>query len=131
VERENAFFKSSPVGEYHLPQMNSEKVFLGCRVPPIQISTNNGEIKALFSKFFRRIYLMALLFSSLGSRNKTAFSEFWSLVSQKYLPYKFRLRKRAPLSSEFYRRTNLTTLLYSTWESRNKNAPSKFKNSLS
>jgi hypothetical protein len=30
VERENAFFKSSPVGEYHLPQMNSEKVFFGC-----------------------------------------------------------------------------------------------------
>jgi hypothetical protein len=27
VERENAFFKSSPVDEYHLPQMNSEKVF--------------------------------------------------------------------------------------------------------
>jgi hypothetical protein len=23
------FFKSFPVGEYHLPQMNSEKVFLG------------------------------------------------------------------------------------------------------
>jgi hypothetical protein len=30
VERENAFFKSSPVAEYHLPQMNSEKVFFGC-----------------------------------------------------------------------------------------------------
>jgi hypothetical protein len=27
VERENAFFKSSPVDEYHLPQMNSEKDF--------------------------------------------------------------------------------------------------------
>jgi hypothetical protein len=24
VERENAFFKSSPVDEYHLPQMNSD-----------------------------------------------------------------------------------------------------------
>jgi hypothetical protein len=30
VERENAFFKSSPVDEYHLPQINSEKVFFGC-----------------------------------------------------------------------------------------------------
>jgi hypothetical protein len=30
VERENAFFKSSPVDEYHLLQMNSEKVFFGC-----------------------------------------------------------------------------------------------------
>jgi hypothetical protein len=30
VERENAIFKSSPVDEYHLPQMNSEKVFFGC-----------------------------------------------------------------------------------------------------
>jgi hypothetical protein len=32
MERENAFFKSSPVDENHLPQMNSEKVFFGCRV---------------------------------------------------------------------------------------------------
>jgi hypothetical protein len=30
VERENAILKSSPVDEYHLPQMNSEKVFFGC-----------------------------------------------------------------------------------------------------
>jgi hypothetical protein len=30
VERENAFFKSSPVDEYHLPQKNSEKVCFGC-----------------------------------------------------------------------------------------------------
>jgi hypothetical protein len=29
VERENAFFKSSSVDEYNLPQMNSEKFFLG------------------------------------------------------------------------------------------------------
>jgi hypothetical protein len=29
VERENAFFKSSLAAEYHLPQMNSEKYFLG------------------------------------------------------------------------------------------------------
>jgi hypothetical protein len=29
VERKNAFIKSSPVDEYHLPRMNSEKVFLG------------------------------------------------------------------------------------------------------
>jgi hypothetical protein len=27
VERENAFFKSSTVDEYHLPQMVSEEVF--------------------------------------------------------------------------------------------------------
>jgi hypothetical protein len=27
VEGKNAFFKSSPVDEYHLPQMNSGKVF--------------------------------------------------------------------------------------------------------
>jgi hypothetical protein len=31
VEWENAFFKSSPVVEYHLPQMNFEKVFFGCK----------------------------------------------------------------------------------------------------
>jgi hypothetical protein len=29
VERENAFFKSSPIAEYHLPQMNFEKVLFG------------------------------------------------------------------------------------------------------
>jgi hypothetical protein len=27
AEMGNAFFKSSPVDEYHLPQINSEKVF--------------------------------------------------------------------------------------------------------
>jgi hypothetical protein len=32
VERENVFFKSSSVDEYHLPQMNSKKVFLGVRL---------------------------------------------------------------------------------------------------
>jgi hypothetical protein len=32
VERENAFFKSSLVDEYHLPQMNSEKKYFGCMV---------------------------------------------------------------------------------------------------
>jgi hypothetical protein len=26
----NAYFKSFPVDEYHLPQMNSEKGFFGC-----------------------------------------------------------------------------------------------------
>jgi hypothetical protein len=26
---ENALFKSSPIDEYHLPQMNSKKFFLG------------------------------------------------------------------------------------------------------
>jgi hypothetical protein len=30
VERGNALFKSSPVDEYHLSQMNSEKVFFEC-----------------------------------------------------------------------------------------------------
>jgi hypothetical protein len=30
VEQENAFFKSSPVDEYHLPQMNSDFYFVLC-----------------------------------------------------------------------------------------------------
>jgi hypothetical protein len=30
VKREIAFYKSSPVDKYHLPQINFEKVFLGC-----------------------------------------------------------------------------------------------------
>jgi hypothetical protein len=40
------------------------------RVPPIQIPTQNGEIKALFNKFHRTINLMALLLTILGSWNK-------------------------------------------------------------
>jgi hypothetical protein len=46
VERENAFFKSSPVDEYHLPQMNSEKVFFGCGAGPIvRVVKKNTVIK--------------------------------------------------------------------------------------
>jgi hypothetical protein len=61
VERENAFFKSSPVDEFHLPQINSEKVFflgvprilkfLVLKVPFIQIPTQNEKIKVLLSEF--------------------------------------------------------------------------------
>jgi hypothetical protein len=35
VEWEIAFFKSSPVDEYHPPQMNSEKVFFMCTEPKL------------------------------------------------------------------------------------------------
>jgi hypothetical protein len=45
-------------------------------VPPMQISTQNWGMKVLFSKFHRRINLMVLFFSNLGSRNKTTHSEF-------------------------------------------------------
>jgi hypothetical protein len=36
----------------------------------MQIPTQNGEMKVLFKKFHRRINLMALLVTILGSRNK-------------------------------------------------------------
>jgi hypothetical protein len=39
VERENAFVKSSTVDEYHLPQMNSEKVFFWCN----EVATNKSK----------------------------------------------------------------------------------------
>jgi hypothetical protein len=46
------------------------------RVPPIQILSQNGKIQVLFNKFHRRIKLMALLVTILGSRNKKANSKF-------------------------------------------------------
>jgi hypothetical protein len=63
------------------------------RVPPIQIPTQNGGMKVLFNKFYRGINLVALLFSNLGSRNKTMYSEFMNIEFLRYLPYKFQLRK--------------------------------------
>jgi HSP90 family molecular chaperone len=43
VERENAFFKSSPVNEYHLPQMNSEKKNFGGTTVPYDIPEHHKE----------------------------------------------------------------------------------------
>jgi hypothetical protein len=43
---EKCFFQSSPVDEYHLPQINSEKVFLGAGV-------NNFELDIFLEKFIQ------------------------------------------------------------------------------
>jgi hypothetical protein len=43
------------------------------RVPPIQIPTQNGEMKKLLGKFHHRTNLMALLFSN--SKNKTIYAK--------------------------------------------------------
>jgi hypothetical protein len=54
VERENAFFKSSPVDEYHLPQMNSKKVFLGVRFffsHVENILSNEHKLKVVLEQF--------------------------------------------------------------------------------
>jgi hypothetical protein len=48
--------------------------------PPIQIPTQNGDMKVLFNKFNRRINLMALLFTILGSRNKKPISKYKKLT---------------------------------------------------
>jgi hypothetical protein len=45
----------------------------------MQISTQNGGMKVLFNKFHRGIKVVALLFSNLGSKNKTTHSEFRNL----------------------------------------------------
>jgi hypothetical protein len=45
----------------------------------MQIPTQNEGMKVLFNKFYRGINLVALLFSNLGSRNVTAYSEFRNL----------------------------------------------------
>jgi hypothetical protein len=51
VEREDAFFKSSPVDEYHLPQMNSEKLILG--VAQEYWSTSRPDQKILLLTYIR------------------------------------------------------------------------------
>jgi hypothetical protein len=50
----------------------------------------------LLRKFHRRRNPMALLVTILGSRNKNKHSQFWYLTSQRYLQYKFRLKKDKP-----------------------------------
>jgi hypothetical protein len=45
-------------------------------------------MKVLFNKFYRRINLVALLFSNLGSRNKTTYSEFRHLKILRIFSYK-------------------------------------------
>jgi hypothetical protein len=69
MERENAFFKSSLVDEYHLPQMNSEKVFFwvkkseyvgswddqqGIFILNFQLSPD--EIRSMFDIFSRKFW---------------------------------------------------------------------------
>jgi hypothetical protein len=53
MERENVFFKSSPEDEYHLPQINFEKVYFGCRNKGAQ-SKNSNE---LHSRMFELLKL--------------------------------------------------------------------------
>jgi hypothetical protein len=51
----------------------------GVRVPPLQIPTQNGEIKVLFYKFHRRINLMVFCFiiSGSGTKLRTQNLEIW------------------------------------------------------
>jgi hypothetical protein len=51
------------------------------KVTPIQGLTKNGELIAIFSDIHRKTNLVALLFSNLLSRNKTAYSKLWYLRS--------------------------------------------------
>jgi hypothetical protein len=83
------------------------------RVPPIQISSQNGKMQVLFNKFHRRINLMAFLITIMGSRNKKTNSEYCNLTYLGYSPYKFRLRRVKTCVSlrKFHPRTNLMALL--------------------
>jgi hypothetical protein len=65
------------------------------RVPPVQISTQNEKMKVLCNKFQRRIYLMALLVTKLGSRYQKKYSEFWNLTSE-------HIGSGAPTSNDFF-----------------------------
>jgi hypothetical protein len=64
-------------------------------------------------KFHREMNLTALLVNILGSRNKNKHSEFSYLTSQRYLLYKFRLKKDKPwvFLSKFRCRTILKQFL--------------------
>jgi hypothetical protein len=100
------------------------------RVPPIQISSQNGKMQVLFNKFHRRINLMALLVTILGPRNKKRTQNF-KIWHTKGTPHnKFRLRrvKTCVLLRKFPPRTNLTALLVTIEESRNKKRNPKFRN---
>jgi hypothetical protein len=61
------------------------------RVPSIQGLAKNMEMKVLFFGFHRRTNLlaMAINFSSFGSRNKTTYSDYWSLTIKGYFPFTF------------------------------------------
>jgi hypothetical protein len=51
VERENAFFKSSPVDKYHLPQMNSEEDIFECSITHITgVSVRNATSSKKFTE---------------------------------------------------------------------------------
>jgi hypothetical protein len=80
-------------------------------------------MQVLFNKFHRRINLMVVLVTILGSRNTKKYSKFWNLTSLRYLPYKFRLRrvKTWVLLSKLHPRTYLMALLLTKSGSRNKN----------
>jgi hypothetical protein len=64
-------------------------------------------------KFHRWMNLTALLVTIFGSRSKYKHSDFWYLTSQRYLLYKFRLKKDKlwVLSSKFCCRTILMHFL--------------------
>jgi hypothetical protein len=86
------------------------------RVPPIQLPTKKSETWVLLMKFHRRMNLTALLVTILGSRNKNKHSEFWYFTSQRYLLYKFRLKKDKPwvFLNKFRCRTNLMHFILHT-----------------
>jgi hypothetical protein len=62
--------------------------FRALRVAPIQIPTQNGGMKVLSNKFHRGKNLVELLFSNLGSRNNTTYSEFGNLEILRVFSYK-------------------------------------------
>jgi hypothetical protein len=53
-----------------------ERNFCVLRVPPIQISTQNEEMKVLFNKFHRYTNVMTFLVTILGSRNQNQYTQF-------------------------------------------------------
>jgi hypothetical protein len=80
VERENAFFKSSPVDEYHLLQENSEKdFFLGAGFTKSHTSQN---VNFGFFSNFAKIYFNIWTTTSFFYKTEFNFISKWRLFSK-------------------------------------------------
>jgi hypothetical protein len=83
AERENAFFKSSPEDEYHLPKMNSEKVFFGVWTPTVVNLVGVCPKNIYVSNFLTETYLLCRfeveIFLSKLIRNNSHANNFMAI----------------------------------------------------
>jgi hypothetical protein len=96
------------------------------RVPPIQISTQNGEMKVCFNKFHHRINLVPLLCcKEIKLRIKRIFK--FGVLKVPSIQIPTQNGKMTVLFNKFHRRINLVALLLGNSGSRYKNTFSEFR----